>query len=90
MTFLDGFSQITGTDDFVNSGVGLARELDPSKIDFDTMGVFDHVGGQVEGVEHPQPQQIERDDSHCSRVILVPLDNRSSFHPPPFQRHHLP
>ena len=38
MTFLDGFSQITGTDSFVNSGVGLRRELDPSKLDFEGIG----------------------------------------------------
>ena len=38
ITFLDGFSQITGTDSFVNSGVGLRRELDPSKLDFEGIG----------------------------------------------------
>ena len=37
MTFLDKFSQVTGTDEFVNSGVGLDRELDLSKIDFDAI-----------------------------------------------------
>jgi len=38
MSFIDGLTQITGAENFVNSGVGLARELDPSKIDFDTFG----------------------------------------------------
>jgi len=38
MTFRDQFSQVTGTEAFVNSGVGLSRALDPSKLDFEAVG----------------------------------------------------
>ena len=38
MNFIEGFSKITRTDTFVNSGVGLEQELDPSQLDFAVIG----------------------------------------------------
>ena len=38
MAFIDNLTQVTRTENFINSGVGLARDLDASKIDFDTLG----------------------------------------------------
>ena len=38
MSFLESLTQVTGSEHFVNSGVGLSRVLDASKIDFDTAG----------------------------------------------------
>lgn len=38
MSFLEGLLQITGSEDFINSGVGLSRPLDGAKIDFETAG----------------------------------------------------
>ena len=38
MNFIEGFSKVTRTDTFVNSGVGLEQELDPSQLDFAVIG----------------------------------------------------
>ena len=69
MTFLDGFSQITGTDKFVNSGVGLSRELDPSKIDFDGIGEdfqdFFRQGPRIVPTMLAMPSNCLEQGPHC-------------------------
>lgn len=69
MTFLDSFSQVTGTDDFVNSGVGLDRVLDPSKIDFDaiTDGFqnFFEQGPRIMPTMLAMPPQCLDQSPHC-------------------------
>ena len=69
MTFLDGLSQITGSDKFVNSGVGLSRELDPSKIDFDGIGEdfqdFFRQGPRIVPTMLAMPSNCLEQGPHC-------------------------
>ncbi len=54
------------------------------------MHVLDGVDGEMQCVEHPEPEQVELDDADGGAVVLVPLEDRAFLHPPPLQRHHLP
>lgn len=69
MSFLDGFSQITGTERFVNSGVGLTRELDPAKIDFETLGdgfgEFFRQGSRIMPTMLSMPSNCLDQGPHC-------------------------
>ncbi len=69
MSFLDSFSQVTRTEKFVNSGVGLARELDPSKLDFDaiTDGFenFFHQGPRIMPTMLAMPSNCLDQGPHC-------------------------
>ena len=69
MPFLDGFSQITGTDNFINSGVGLSRDLDPSKIDFDGIGEgfqdFFRQGPRIMPTMLAMPSDCLEQGPHC-------------------------
>ena len=69
MDFLEGFSQITRTDTFVNSGVGLQRELDPSKIDFEAIGDgfedFFHQGARLSPILLSMPENCLQQGPHC-------------------------
>ena len=63
---------------------------DDGEVDVDAVGVLDQVVGEMEGVEHPQPEQVELDDPHCRRVVLVPLEDGAALESPPLQGDHLP
>ncbi len=54
------------------------------------VGDVDEVDGQMEGVEHAQAQEVELHHPHRRRVVLVPLEDRPSLHPPPLQGDDLP
>ena len=60
MPFLEGFSKTTGTERFVNSGVGLSRELDRTKLDFDSVGdgFQDFISNGVVNLSQRQPFEI--------------------------------
>ena len=62
---------------------------DGSQIDPDPVRLLDEIRRQVEGVEHPQSEEVELHDPDGGAVVFVPLEHRSAFHPPPFDRHHL-
>ncbi len=69
MNFIEGFSKITRTDTFVNSGVGLQRELDPSKIDFEAIGDgfedFFHQGARLSPILLSMPENCLQQGPHC-------------------------
>lgn len=69
MTFFDKFSQVTGTDKFVNSGVGLDRDLDPSKLDFDAItdgfGDFFQQGPRIMPTMLAMPSNCLDQGPHC-------------------------
>ncbi len=54
------------------------------------MHFLDGVDGEVQSVEHAEPEEIELDDSDGGAVVLVPLEHGAPLHPPPLQWHHLP
>ncbi len=54
------------------------------------MRVLDQIRGEVQSIEHSQPEQIELDYAHRRRVIFVPLDDSPPLHTTPFERHNLP
>ena len=63
---------------------------DGGKVEGHPVHVLDGVGGEMQCVEHPEPEQIELDDANGGAVVLVPLQDRASLHTSPLQRHHLP
>ncbi len=69
MNFLEGFSKITRTDAFVNSGVGLEQELDPSKIDFavirDNFRDFFRQGARISPTLLTMPKGCVQQGPHC-------------------------
>ncbi len=69
MTFLEGFSKITRTDTFVNSGVGLDQELDASKIDYAVIGDsfqdFFRQGARISPTLLSMPKDCLRQGPHC-------------------------
>ena len=69
MTFLDGFSKITRTDTFVNSGVGLDQELDASKIDYAVIGDsfqdFFRQGARISPTLLSMPKDCLQQGPHC-------------------------
>ena len=50
------------------------------------MGILDQIVGEMEGVEHAQPEQIELDDPDRRTVVLVPLEHGPALHPAPLER----
>ena len=50
------------------------------------MGLLDQIGGQMEGVEHPQTEQVELDDPDRGAVVLVPLQDGAILHAAPLER----
>jgi hypothetical protein len=78
-------------------GVGLREHRvdgrllgDPGEIDPHPVGVVDEIHRQVEGVEHPETEQVELHDAHRGAVVLVPLDDRTILHAAPLHGDHLP
>jgi len=69
MNFLEGFSKITRTDTFVNSGVGLEQKLDPSKLDFAVLGDsfqdFFRQGARISPTLLSMPKGCLQQGPHC-------------------------
>ena len=69
MNFLEGFSKITRSDTFLNSGVGLEQELDPSKIDFAVIGDsfqdFFRQGPRISPILLSMPKDCLQQGPHC-------------------------
>ena len=56
----------------------------------DSMRGFDHVGRQMKSIQHAESEKVKLHYADGCTVILVPLDDRSILHPPPFEWYHLP
>jgi hypothetical protein len=69
MNFIEGFSKITRTDTFVNSGVGLEQELDPSQLDFAVIGDsfqdFFRQGARISPTLLSMPKGCLQQGPHC-------------------------
>ena len=69
MNFIEGFSKITRTDTFVNSGVGLEQELDPSQLDFAVIGDsfqdFFRQGARIRPTLLSMPKGCLQQGPHC-------------------------
>ena len=69
MSFRDSLSKRTGTDGFVNSGVGLSDGLDPSKLDFriagEDFGDFFRQGGRFMPTMLNMPVGCLDQGPHC-------------------------
>ena len=59
------------------------------QVDLHAVGDVDQVDGAVQGLEHPQPEQVELDETGRGAVVLVPLQGAAPRMPGPFHRAHL-
>ena len=77
---------VGGADHLVGLGVvgGQVGEID--------LGAFvgaDHGDGLLEGVEHPEAEEVDLDDPEIGAVVLVPLDDGAVLHGGGLERDHL-
>ena len=69
MSYVDNLTRITGTQRFVNSGVGLTRKLDPDQLDFETLGDgfedFFRQGPRISPTMLSMPENCLDQGPHC-------------------------
>ncbi len=64
-------------------------QIQCGEIDVDPLVPMHQVDRVVQGGEHAEAKQVEFDQPHRRAIVLVPLQDRAIFHPPPFHRAHL-
>ncbi len=66
--------------------VDLGVLRDGGQVDFGAVHLADEIDGAVQGLEHPQAEQIELDQAYGSAVVLVPLQHGPVLHAAPLDR----